>query len=562
MSELRDRYLDPIDRTALATLREEARRATSVARFYEENLGPLRHGERWFMLPRDAPSPDVVEVRPGSKHPVSRLPIDLRAACSVLACSEAMVAAERAGIAFARVLSQALNRGVPCPEIVWRLTSWGAGPGGVLPQIDGLRDALPAAVAYSGPSVKDWVARVIGLRDTWATQRAEAGLPPLDLLGPFEALWNTGVGLQSLSSGYLVLTLNEAAVWNGARSANTAPPRNAGALPVDAAAIDAAASAPDAEPVSIELVDRLLDDDPDAWAVFGDGLAERGDPRGEAIALELAGQLEAARALLEADPAGWAGRVAALHPQLERMVQSTTRTPLFWHRGFVRKIVVPRGLDWTEGVQRLLDHPEGSLVRSLSASAPSADPLAEGLTSTSLQRVRLLLSRPCMAFSLVGLPRLRRLQLQGPDLQGLVLVSPTLEHLEIAMPPSSHPLRGRLFDTLRTPALRSLQITTPTGMHALPSLPGRLDLRALVLSPVSATLFHWVRTKRWFATLERLALQGMAEADVPVLVEHAAELRHLELEVTVVGATEASRQALRQALVASGIRAVVPRYTR
>jgi len=113
-------------------------------------------------------------------------------------------------------------------------------------------------------------------------------------------------------------------------------------------------------------------DDDAAYAVYGDLLQGRGDPRGELIALMLAREAELARGVgrspvataitkrMHRHAAAWRGKLSVLPEHA-----------LVWRRGFFHRVML-RGAD-VATIGEILAHPSGRFVRELAVTCDEVD---------------------------------------------------------------------------------------------------------------------------------------------------------------------------------------------
>lgn len=304
-----------------------------------------------------------------------------------------------------------------------------------------------------------------------------------------------------------------------------------------------------------ELENALIDDpSPDRWAVLGDWLVARGDPRGEWIALEQAiahaepGTREADRltANLQRLSAGliegWFGPIAQLGPALldwEWAFGYLDSLTLGGSKEFEIKDPDLPG-DLIEVLLSLVDHPSARLLRRLRIVAldpPARAGLGQVLARLAerpfpaLRRLELgpasdegsphpgrasrdlwlplgRLTPPLLDFVRVA-PRLRELMVRG-RVSSLPML-PTLDVLELCVPELGPALRESLIDP-RWPPLRRLWLLGRDTWN------GATNELAMVLG-------HQLEGGR----LRDLALQGEAAIDVLLSHSHWPELTTLRL---------------------------------
>lgn len=120
-----------------------------------------------------------------------------------------------------------------------------------------------------------------------------------------------------------------------------------------------------------EIERRLVDnpDDREAWQVYSDWLQEQGDPRGELIALEMAGQTEAAAVHQQKNAAELLGPLAA-H---QKTYDGEDTDAFQWKHGFIERLRLSHdyyGDEDFEGrlvdvLRAVLDHRSGRFLRDL-----------------------------------------------------------------------------------------------------------------------------------------------------------------------------------------------------
>ncbi|MBX3231012.1 MAG: TIGR02996 domain-containing protein [Labilithrix sp.] len=277
--------------------------------------------------------------------------------------------------------------------------------------------------------------------------------------------------------------------------------------------------------VNAELESVILEDplDPAGWLVYGDWLAEQGDPRGELVAVQarLARDpgnpelMEAQRAFFRAH-GDWL--LDGLHPYLTprthadgEVLPSLLR--LSWEFGFLwTASVSPRGRTMSEvvfGLRALLRHPSSRFLHALSIATPSGDgwaPVLEELLEDRRPRPLRILYLGDSAVTAQGNPR----PAFGPigDVAALWSVFP---HLEVVALRGGHVSVG----ALDLPRLRELTIET--------SALQRETLIALGARPRP----HLERLELWFG--ERRCTATLADLGPVLEAAHFPRLRHLGL---------------------------------
>lgn len=292
-----------------------------------------------------------------------------------------------------------------------------------------------------------------------------------------------------------------------------------------------------------------------AWTVLGDWMAERGDPRGTAVALAAAGRPA------EADIAGRAGAarvrraLVGVHPGVEAMFAD--RSVIWrWEHGFVR------GLELFAGSSRhlpslvaLLGSRHLALVRQidvLDGGNELLDALA-GVRATVPAVLRMArVDGPRSMVDLAGLSGLRGLALQGHGLRSLDLRHPTVRRLAIELPYLKALDLPPLVDRLEMPALEALSVTFhgPPGGTAtawIAGLAGRSlpRLRSLALRPATDAAIEALIGGRMLPALEHLWLDSCFGTTVQRVLVSADQFEHLRtLAFTVVRQEAAERRRL------------------
>jgi uncharacterized protein (TIGR02996 family) len=177
---------------------------------------------------------------------------------------------------------------------------------------------------------------------------------------------------------------------------------------------------------AFEAAIEAAPDDPHGYAVYGDWLGQRGDPRGELIALQLLAEPD--RRQRE--------RIKAL--QMERGIRCLAGPLAQWRWGFVHTaaLVRPPGPGQPIELARLLAHPSMRFVRALTLGQ---EPLPTALADLAaaappvLSTLTLYSPRP-LELSLVPstLPRLEQLHLSLPEVTGALPVLSALRSLELS----------------------------------------------------------------------------------------------------------------------------------
>lgn len=303
--------------------------------------------------------------------------------------------------------------------------------------------------------------------------------------------------------------------------------------------------------------------DEQAWAVFGDLLAEVGDSRGELIALEQRARAcerpferslleQQARELFDREHRRWLGPLANAGLEIS------------WTRGFALEVVIARSHAAT--LEKLLELPTSALLRRVVLIRPrsvtrvakllaarsdrpihalvvrdykgdSLEPLAsvETLTSLSIEGVMIGVGENgenAGLASLAALPQLRELALRrcGGELRGLVGFT-RLRSLEL----SAHANVEQLGPDALAP------LTELTQLHELDlGDAGWSDVSALAeltkLERLDLRSSEVVRLEplRELATLRELNLRGCTSLSDLSPLAHLAQLEHLRLGYTRV----------------------------
>ena len=204
-----------------------------------------------------------------------------------------------------------------------------------------------------------------------------------------------------------------------------------------------------------ELIEAAIASDvdhADAYSVYADWLQGQGDPRGELIALQLAGDDVAASELLDAHEHHFFGRVASSRHLL--VVSPTPKLGLStrWRWGYLERLWISnKGQDdVVEALANLLDHPSCRFLRELTVGLVTYDDnsyeqIAAVIGERSLPHLHtLVLGDFCseeteLNWSSLGdvspmyraVPNLRRLALRSGSMTVGAIELPTLEELTI-----------------------------------------------------------------------------------------------------------------------------------
>ncbi len=170
----------------------------------------------------------------------------------------------------------------------------------------------------------------------------------------------------------------------------------------------------------LEAVIAANPDDVGAWAVYGDWLAQQGDPRGELVALQLSAETsrnssarrEAARDYL-ADHGP-----ELLHP-LGKYFPSAGTGSLEWRRGFVRTLALGDRSDLPRLLGEVLVHPAFAFVESIALAehdctvATAAVEILAAYAPRTLRELSLAGQFEDLGPLLAALPPLRAMMLSG-----------------------------------------------------------------------------------------------------------------------------------------------------
>lgn len=210
---------------------------------------------------------------------------------------------------------------------------------------------------------------------------------------------------------------------------------------------------------AFEAAIEAAPDDPHAFAVYGDWLAQSGDARGELISLQLLPSLD--RRQRE--------RVKAL--LYEPGIRCLAGPVAQWRWGFVHTATLMRQQAPGERVdlEKLLAHPSMRFVRALSLGQ---EPMTESLRVLEQAAPRVLsaltISSP-RALELVTipttLPALKQLHLSVPELTGTLPALARLSSLEIAFLGWTETTAKQLFETNGS-RLRSVKLIVSGELEA------------------------------------------------------------------------------------------------
>lgn len=220
---------------------------------------------------------------------------------------------------------------------------------------------------------------------------------------------------------------------------------------------------------AFEAAIEAAPDDAQAFAVYGDWLAQSGDARGELISLQLLPSLdrrqrERVKALLYA-------------PGIRCLAGPVAQ----WRWGFVHTATLRRQQAPGERVEleRLLAHPSMRFVRALSLGQ---EPMTESLRVLERAAPRVLASLTIaspraldLATIPTTLPALEQLHLSVPELNGALPSLPRLASLEIAFLGWTQTTAAQLFEAnasrLRSVKLIVSEALEPATVRAVLSLP-------------------------------------------------------------------------------------------
>lgn len=302
-------------------------------------------------------------------------------------------------------------------------------------------------------------------------------------------------------------------------------------------------------------------DDRDAWLVLADAHQSKGDPRGELIALQLAGETDAGKQ-----------RAARQYFEKHREALDYTRelTDVTWRRGFIHAAIVT----WREGftpveirsvLEKLLRHPAGRFLHDLAIGFDeyprelvlhgAVDAIAE-LAIPSLRRLHLGYFEPYpdagqlmssgavvvadLALLWRALPRLQKLVMYNKFALGEV-VHDKLEHFELRAKGLSGAV-ARSVSAAQLPAVRHLEvwygeeglggdasfldIAPLLARHDLPAL-RYLGLKSCEFTDEICDGIAKTRLLRQLEVLD-LSMGTMSDAGVDAIMQSAATFKHLK----------------------------------
>ena len=318
-------------------------------------------------------------------------------------------------------------------------------------------------------------------------------------------------------------------------------------------------------------------DDLDAYAVYGDWLAEQGDPRGELIATQLAaaaGDAELKRAAL---------RVFAKHREIfvGKLGSMITADAFTWRAGFIERAVLSHdrlliedgarvASSLAEVVQTLLAHPSGRFLRELVVRTNDRDGWNRWVGTQKEVVEQIAAARPGVlrrlqlgdaAYGIAQIGRvdalwpaqMRELVLEGDVALGQV-VAPALRVLRLWPMPMRKKLARELIEAT-WPQLESLQLHLGQAhehvMREIVTLIHRSDMPALVHLGLVAysraeTILEELSRAPLLARLETLDLRHgrISDRGLRPLLTNAAAFRHLariDLSETGISAKQFER---------------------
>ncbi|MBE2253140.1 MAG: TIGR02996 domain-containing protein [Myxococcus sp.] len=179
---------------------------------------------------------------------------------------------------------------------------------------------------------------------------------------------------------------------------------------------------------AFEAAIKAAPDDASGYAVLGDWLSQRGDPRGELIALQQQPALDRRQRERE--------KALLMEPSIRCLAGPLAQ----WRWGFVHTAILVRpaspGRTSGAGLGALLAHPSMRFVRALTLGQ---EPLAESLEALAASAPRVLASlslyspRPLELGQLPrGLPALEHLHLSTPEVSGVLGALPGLTALTVS----------------------------------------------------------------------------------------------------------------------------------
>lgn len=315
---------------------------------------------------------------------------------------------------------------------------------------------------------------------------------------------------------------------------------------------------------SAASLEAAIDDEPDdpaAYSVYGDWLQQRGELRGELIALSLAAQAQRAASPRRKPPAQAAlGKLLVKHAAtllgpLARIVPELgdpTSPPLVWRFGYIARAELAAAPDRPAApiVRELLRHPSGRFLQELIVRTEGEGPeilaLLEAAAPRSLRELelrglvelgdlgglwgplarlhRLDLTARGLELGELRLPELRRVRLAAAELSGGCVRSiargalPRLERLELRFGGRGADLAT--FEDLR-PLLHRTDLPALTHLKLKRAPYAGSIVRELAVAPLA----------RQLVVLD-LSHGSFNPADIEVLVQHRerfAQLRELWL---------------------------------
>jgi uncharacterized protein (TIGR02996 family) len=307
--------------------------------------------------------------------------------------------------------------------------------------------------------------------------------------------------------------------------------------------------------------------DREAWLVLADAFQSKGDPRGELIALEIAGEAEAGKR--KAAKAYFTKHREALVGKLAALELLDDEAAFTWRRGFIAGAMIGWRTGMADGavraaVEDVLRHAAGRFLEDLAIGFDdnpaenvlqgAVDAIAE-LSIPTLRRLHLgyfeypdsaqIMSRPAVVVADLtelwrALPRLQKIVMYNKFTLGEI-VHDKLEHVEVR----SKGLPGtvaRSVSAAELPALRHLEIWYgaetlggDTSFLDIAPLLTRHDLPALRYLGLKSCEFtdeicDGIAKTRLLRQLEVLDLSmgTMSDAGVDAILQSAAAFRHLK----------------------------------
>lgn len=223
---------------------------------------------------------------------------------------------------------------------------------------------------------------------------------------------------------------------------------------------------------ALEAAIDVAPDDPRRYAVLGDLLQQRGDPRGELISLQLAPELDRR------------GRERVKALLYEPSIRCLAGPLAQWRWGYVHTATLLRPAgpgEQSGGLEGLLRHASARFLRALTLGR---EPLGDGLEALArvappvLETLGLYSPRPLELSAIpTGLQRLRVLAISAPEVTGTIPPLTTLRALELSYVHWDAASAARLFSSnlQRLDAIKLACVHEPErgcleAVLALPSL--------------------------------------------------------------------------------------------